>query len=85
MRFEPESNATSECSRSTIAGIHLRGDAVEMVMVKTEGKYRANGFTSESLPTVCRVQNPPNLALAVLPICEPQCDVSNGGAVILDD
>ncbi len=85
MRFEPEPNAVSKCCRGTIAGIHLCGNAVEMVMVKPEGKYRANGFTSESLPTVCRVQNPPDLALAVLLICEPQCDVSDRGAVILDD
>ena len=84
-RFEPEPNAVSKCCGGTVSGVHLCGNAVEMVMVKPEGKYRANGFTSESLPTVCRVQNPPDLALAVLLICEPQCDVSDRGAVILDD
>ena len=78
MRFEPESNMVSKCHGGAVAGIHLRGDAVEMVMVKPESKYRANSFACESLPTVCRVQNPPDLALTVLLICKPQCDVSYG-------
>ena len=85
MRFEPESNTVSKCRGGAVAGTHLRGDAVEMVMVKPESKYRANSFACESLPTVCWVQNPPDLALTVLLICKPQCDVSYGGAVILDD
>ena len=85
MGFEPESNAVSKCCGGTVTGIHLRGNTVEMVMVKPEGKYRANGFACESLPTVCRVQNPPDLALTVFLICKPQCDVPYGDAVILDD
>ena len=85
MRFEPEPNAVSKCCGGTVSSVHLCGNAVEIVMIKPEGKHRANGFACESLPTVCRVQNPPDLALAVLLICEPQCSVSYGGAAMLDN
>ena len=71
MRFEPEPNAVSKCRGGAVASIHLRGDAVEMVVIKPEGKYRANGFTGEALSTVRWVQHPPDLALSVHLICEP--------------
>lgn len=85
MSFEPESNALSERRGATVTGIHLRGDAVEMVVIKPEGKYRADGFAGKALSTVRGVEHPPNLRLAVFLICEPQCDVSDRGDVMLND
>ena len=54
-------------------------------MVKSDGKNRSDGFAGETLPTVRRVENPPDLALTVLVIGEPQRDVSDRDAVMLDD
>ncbi|WJY98210.1 hypothetical protein CFOUR_09065 [Corynebacterium fournieri] len=85
MRFEPEPDTTSQCCRGVVSGIHLRGDAVEPVVVKPEGEYCSDGFAGETLPIVRRVENPPNLALTVLVIGEPEGDVSDRDAVMLDD
>lgn len=54
-------------------------------MVKSDGKNRSDGFAGETLPAVRRVQNPSDFTLAVLLIGEPQLDVSDRGAVMLDD
>lgn len=85
MCLESEPDAASECCGGAVAGIHLRGDAVEFVMVKPEGEYCSDGFAGETLPTVCRVEDPPDLALTVLVIGEPQGDVSDRDAAMLDD
>ena len=85
MCFEPEPDTTSQCCRGAVSGIHLRGDAVELVVVKPEGEYCSDGFAGETLSTVRRVENPPDLALTVLVIGEPQRDVSDRDAVMLDD
>ena len=58
---------------------------VEPVVVKPEGEYCSDGFAGETLPTLRRVENPPDLALTVLVIGEPQRDVSDRDAVMLDD
>ena len=85
MCFEPEPDTTSQCCRGAVSGIHLRGDAVESVAVKPDGEYCSDGFAGETLPTVRRVENPPDLALMVLVIDEPEGDVSDRDAAMLDD
>lgn len=52
MRFEPESDAASECCGSAVAGIDLRSDAVEPVVVEPEGKHCPDGFAGEAVPAV---------------------------------
>ena len=85
MCFEPEPDTTSQCCRGAVAGIHLRGDAMEPVVVKPEGEYCSDGFAGEPFPTIRRVEDPPDLALPVLTIGEPQRDTPDRDAVMLDD
>lgn len=85
MCFEPEPDTTSECCRGAVAGIHLRGDAVEFVVVEPEGDYCSDGFAGEAAPTVVWVEDPPDLALALFVIGEPEGDVSDRDAVMFDD
>lgn len=54
-------------------------------MVESEGEYCSDGFAGKTVPTVCRVENPPDLALTVLVIGEPESHIPNRNAVKLDD
>ena len=85
MCLEPVPDTTSERGRGTVAAIYLRGDAVEPVVVKPEGECCSDGFAGETVPTVCWVENPPDLALTVLVIGEPKGHVSDCDAAIFDD
>ncbi|MDR7294333.1 hypothetical protein J2S67_001601 [Pseudoglutamicibacter albus] len=58
---------------------------MEPVVVKPEGEYCSDGFAGEPFPTVRRVEDPPDLALPVLTIGEPQRDTPDRDAVMLDD
>lgn len=85
MCFEPHSYAAGQCCGGAIASIHLCGDAVKLVVVEPESEHCLHSLAGETSSTVPRVEDPPNFALVVLVIGEPQNYIPDRDALKLDD
>ena len=85
VRLQAHSDPMSQYCRGRIAVIHLCRDSVQLIVPKPDVENSPNGFGGVPLTTIIWIEYPANLCLAMLTVGQPQCDIADWLAVVLDD
>ncbi len=78
MRLVFHANVIGEFGRGRVAAIHLRGDAMHLVVVKRQVQHRGDRFGYEPLSAMAWIEDPSDLTDAAFLVGEPQLGSNQG-------